>query len=131
VPPNDLGVSEDRADTSAALAKAAREVRALFGDEVQGRLGETLGIVAATAIELGIRVGESVKALLDAQSAAELSLYTMRTAYRCAGLAPARRDSLSRAFRGEPPHAPRSFLWTNWSKGWSRTGSSAFSARRC
>jgi putative ATP-dependent endonuclease of the OLD family len=61
-------VSEERADTSAALAKAARDARALFGGEVQDRLGETLGIVAATASELGVRVGESVKALLDAQS---------------------------------------------------------------
>jgi putative ATP-dependent endonuclease of the OLD family len=61
-------VSKERADTSAALAKAARDARALFGDEVEDQLGETLGIVAATASELGIRVGDSVKALLDAHS---------------------------------------------------------------
>ena len=42
-------VSEERADASAALAKAARDARAAFGDQVQGQLGETLGIVAATA----------------------------------------------------------------------------------
>ena len=61
-------VSEERADASAALAKAARDARAAFGDQVQGQLGETLGIVAATAKELGIPVGENIKAMLDAHS---------------------------------------------------------------
>lgn len=62
-------VSEERADASAALAKAARDARAAFGDQVQGQLAETLGIVETTARELGIPVGENVKALLDAHSA--------------------------------------------------------------
>jgi uncharacterized cupin superfamily protein len=53
-------VSEERADASAALAKAARDA--------QGQLGETLGIVAATAKELGIPIGENIKAMLDAHS---------------------------------------------------------------
>ena len=61
-------VSEERADASAALVKAARDARAAFGDEAQGQLGETLGIVEATARELGITVGENIKALLDAHS---------------------------------------------------------------
>jgi len=61
-------VSEERADASAALAKAARDARAAFGDEVQDQLGETLGIVAATAKELGIPIGENLKAMLDAHS---------------------------------------------------------------
>lgn len=61
-------VSEERADASAALAKAARDARAAFGDQAQGQLGETLGIVAATAKELGIPVGENIKAMLDAHS---------------------------------------------------------------
>lgn len=61
-------VSEERADASAALAKAAREARAAFGDEAQGQLGETLDIVAKTAKELGIPIGENVKAMLDAHS---------------------------------------------------------------
>src|SRR6516165_6522925 len=46
-------ISEERADASAALAKAARDARAAFGDEAQDQLGETLKIVAATAKELG------------------------------------------------------------------------------
>jgi len=61
-------VSTERADASAALAKAARDARAAFGDEVQGQLGETLGIVAATAKELGIPIGDNIKAMLDAHS---------------------------------------------------------------
>jgi hypothetical protein len=61
-------VSEERADASAALAKAARDARAAFGDQAQGQLGETLGIVAATARELGIPIGENIKAMLDAHS---------------------------------------------------------------
>lgn len=61
-------ISEERADASAALARAARDARAAFGEEVQGQLGETLSIVASTANELGIPIGESIKALLDAQS---------------------------------------------------------------
>jgi len=61
-------VSEERADTSAALAKAARDARAAFGEEAQGQLGETLSIVATTAKELGIPIGENIKAMLDAHS---------------------------------------------------------------
>lgn len=61
-------VSEERADASAALAKAARDARAAFGDGAQDQLGETLRIVAATAKELGIPIGENVKAMLDAHS---------------------------------------------------------------
>lgn len=36
-------LSEERADVSAALAKAAREARAAFGDSAGEQLGETLG----------------------------------------------------------------------------------------
>ena len=61
-------LSEERADASAALAKAARDARAAFGDEVQEQLGETLRVVGATAKELGIPIGENIKALLDAHS---------------------------------------------------------------
>jgi putative ATP-dependent endonuclease of OLD family len=61
-------VSEEKADTSAALAKAARDVRTAFGDQVEVQLTETLKIVAVTAKELGISVGDTVKALLDAHS---------------------------------------------------------------
>ena len=61
-------VSDERADASAALAKAARDARAAFGDEAQEQLGETLGIVATTAKDLGIPIGENIKAMLDAHS---------------------------------------------------------------
>jgi putative ATP-dependent endonuclease of the OLD family len=61
-------LSEERADTSAALAKAAREARAVFGDQAEEQLGETLGIVAETANELGIPIGDKVRAMLDAHS---------------------------------------------------------------
>jgi putative ATP-dependent endonuclease of OLD family len=61
-------VSEERADTSAALAMAAREARAVFGDQAGEQLGETLKIVAETAEELGIPIGDNVKAMLDAHS---------------------------------------------------------------
>jgi len=61
-------VSAERADASSALAKAARDARAAFGQEAEAQLGGTLGIVANTARELGIPVGPSVKAMLDAQS---------------------------------------------------------------
>ncbi len=61
-------VSEERAEASAALVKAARDARAAFGDEAQDQLGETLEIVTTTARELGIPIGENVKAMLDAHS---------------------------------------------------------------
>lgn len=61
-------VSEERVDASVALAKAARDARASFGDEAQGQLGQTLEIVAATAKELGIPIGKNIKAMLDAHS---------------------------------------------------------------
>lgn len=61
-------VSEERADAAAALAKAARDARAAFGNEAQGQLGGTLRIVATTARELGIPIGENIKAMLDAHS---------------------------------------------------------------
>ncbi len=61
-------VSEERADASAALAKAARDVRDAFGDQAAGQLGDTLQIVSATAKELGITIGENAKAMLDAHS---------------------------------------------------------------
>lgn len=61
-------LSEERAHASAALAKAARDTRAAFGDEAEKQLGETLRIVVATAKELGIPIGENVKAMLDAHS---------------------------------------------------------------
>lgn len=61
-------LSDEKADASAALAKAARDARLAFGDAAEPQLGETLKIVTATATELGIPVGGQVKALLDAHS---------------------------------------------------------------
>ncbi|TPQ40127.1 ATP-dependent endonuclease [Bradyrhizobium guangdongense] len=61
-------LSEERADTSAALAKAARDARAAFGNAADAQLGETLRIVEQTAAELGIPVGRDLKAMLDAHS---------------------------------------------------------------
>jgi predicted ATPase len=61
-------LSDERADASAALVKAARDARTTFGDEAEAELGQTLGIVAATARELGIPVGDNLRALLDAHS---------------------------------------------------------------
>ena len=61
-------VSEERADASAALAKAAREARAAFGTEAEEQLRETLQIVAGTARDLGIGLDGELKALLDAHS---------------------------------------------------------------
>lgn len=61
-------ISEERADTSTALVQAARDARAAFGEEAQGQLGETLEIVSETAKELGVPVGEKIKAMLDASS---------------------------------------------------------------
>jgi putative ATP-dependent endonuclease of OLD family len=61
-------LSEERADASAALVKAARDARAAFGDQAKDQLRETLTIVTETARELGIRVGDPAKALLDAHT---------------------------------------------------------------
>lgn len=61
-------LSDERADASAALAKAAREARASFGEAAEEQLGQTLQIVTDTANELGIVTGGKLKAMLDAHS---------------------------------------------------------------
>lgn len=61
-------VSEERADASAALVKAARDARSSFGDQAEQQLGESLGIVTNTAQELGVNIGAKAKALLDSHS---------------------------------------------------------------
>ncbi|WP_163558812.1 ATP-binding protein [Halomonas sp. NO4] len=61
-------VSEERADASAALVKAARDARSAFGDQAEQQLGEALGIVTDTAQELGVNIGAKAKALLDSHS---------------------------------------------------------------
>ncbi len=61
-------VSEERVDASAALVKAARHARSVFGEVAKDQLGETLRIVEDTANDLGIPIGDEVKAMLDAHS---------------------------------------------------------------
>lgn len=61
-------LTDEEADASAALVKAARDARISFGDEAQEKLADTLAIVTATAKELGVPIGDDVKAMLDAHS---------------------------------------------------------------
>lgn len=74
---NDLGwrkgsvlhrLTDEKADASAALAQAARDARARFGDDAEKQVEGTLRLVEAAAEELGIDVGNRVRALIDAQS---------------------------------------------------------------
>lgn len=62
-------LTEEKADASAALVKAARDARETFGDDAGRQLAETLRIVGEAAKELGIDVGDKVRALLDAHAA--------------------------------------------------------------
>lgn len=61
-------VSDDRLDASLALINAARQARAAFGTQVEAQLQQTLQLVATTARDLGIRVGDQPQALLDAHA---------------------------------------------------------------
>lgn len=61
-------ISEERADASAALVKAARDARSAFGDQAEQQLEEALEIVTATAQELGVNIGAKARALLDSHS---------------------------------------------------------------
>lgn len=61
-------LTDEKADTAAALASAARDARKAFGDLADAQLGETLKMVTDTAKELGIPVGDKLKAMLDAHS---------------------------------------------------------------
>lgn len=61
-------LSDEKAETSGALADAARQARLAFGDIADKQLATTLGIVGDTARDLGIDIGKHPKALLDAHS---------------------------------------------------------------
>jgi hypothetical protein len=61
-------LSDEKADASAALVKAARDARVAFGDKAGGELAAALTAVKNAAAELGIPVGKDVRALLDAHS---------------------------------------------------------------
>lgn len=59
-------LSEERADASEALARAAREARAAFGDTAGEQVAETLRIVRTVARDIGVPGGQAANALLDA-----------------------------------------------------------------
>ena len=61
-------VSSERADASSELAQYARLARAGLDEVTPDQLEKTLSIVASKARELGIPIGDRVKAMLDAQS---------------------------------------------------------------
>jgi len=61
-------ISDERPEMAAALAEAARDARAAFGDRADAQLGDTLRIVETTAGDLGIQIGGGLKAMLDAHS---------------------------------------------------------------
>jgi putative ATP-dependent endonuclease of OLD family len=61
-------LSDEKAETSGALADAARKARIAFGDLAEKQLAATLDIVGETARDLGIVIGKQPKALLDAHS---------------------------------------------------------------
>ena len=61
-------LSDERADASKELAKAARDVRAAYGAQGSAQLAAALAIVTKAAKSLGIPIGAEVKALLDAAS---------------------------------------------------------------
>lgn len=61
-------LSGEKAEVALALVEAARHARSSFGDTADQQLEETLGIVTRTAAALGVQVGGSTRALLDAHS---------------------------------------------------------------
>ncbi|HSI49181.1 MAG TPA: AAA family ATPase [Ideonella sp.] len=61
-------LSDERADVGSELVRAAREARAGFGAKAAPQLAGTLKTVTQTAHGLGVPVGTSATALLDAHS---------------------------------------------------------------
>jgi hypothetical protein len=61
-------LSDERADVGSELVKAAREARTGFGTRAEPQLAKTLKTVTDTAKQLGVPVGASATALLDAHS---------------------------------------------------------------
>ncbi|WP_425258147.1 ATP-dependent nuclease [Rubrivivax sp. RP6-9] len=61
-------LSDERADVGSELASAAREARAGFGAKAAPQLAGTLKTVTKTAHDLGVPLGASATALLDAHS---------------------------------------------------------------
>jgi ABC-type branched-subunit amino acid transport system ATPase component len=63
-------LAAERADLGPELVDAARQARVSFGERAGVPLGDTLATVTRVAINLGIPVGASAKALLDAHAVA-------------------------------------------------------------
>ncbi len=61
-------LSDEQPEIAAALADAARVARETFGDHADVQLDATLRIVEATARNLGISIGDGLRAMLDAHS---------------------------------------------------------------
>lgn len=61
-------LTEERAHLGSELAAAARAARATFGAQAGPQLAQTLQAVTQTATGLGVAVGTSAQALLDAHS---------------------------------------------------------------
>lgn len=61
-------LTEERANLGNELAGAARAARAAFGAQAGPQLAQTLQLVTQTATALGVAVGGSAQALLDAHS---------------------------------------------------------------
>lgn len=61
-------LTEEQANLGGELARVAREARASFGNQAGVPLAETLRVVKDVATYLGVPVGASAKALLDAHS---------------------------------------------------------------
>ena len=61
-------LANEKADASATLLQAARAARSSFADDAAEQLAETLGIVNDVANKLGIEVGATVRAELDANA---------------------------------------------------------------
>jgi putative ATP-dependent endonuclease of OLD family len=61
-------LSDGRVDVGSALVDAARDARITFGEQAGETVPEVLKAVTETALELGVNVGQQVKALLDAHA---------------------------------------------------------------
>jgi putative ATP-dependent endonuclease of OLD family len=61
-------ISDETLTASAALADLARDARLAFGQKAEAGLPKALNAVHQTAQQLGVPVGASVKAMLDAHS---------------------------------------------------------------
>lgn len=59
-------VSDDKIEAASALARAARDARESFGDELNDQLSDVLTLVDDTADKLGIAACSDTQALLDA-----------------------------------------------------------------